>query len=223
MKRMVSLILTCLLLLNAGAGLAEELHEYWDIPFGVNQNDLRGLIEKQTGVIFDAEDSVRRAIETRTIYLNSVDELAQFGYPLDRLGVVMNDPDGDGSAYYEGLLLLFEEISLGKLPAPGEVDPGTLGPAAERLRALIDAMTKAYGEPTFSQYVLHYSDMSHKQQPIKDLQGVAVAETWAGWFKDWNAFLITINWSNVNLLCSTVKRAKRTYVQAILTFSDEAN
>jgi hypothetical protein len=220
MKRVVSLLLVCLLLFDVGAALAAEAHRIWDIPFGTGQEELRGLIEAQMGVAFDTEESVHRTMGTRTIYINRVKNVKQYGYLLDRFAVVMNDPEGDGDAKFEGLLLIYREMPLGELPAPGDVSVKKLTPAAKRLSALIQAMTEAYGESTFSQYVLHYNNMSSKEQPIGDLVDMGSAETWAQWFKQWNAFLITIDWGNVNLLCATVRRSKYTYVQAMLSFSE---
>ncbi len=75
-------------------------------PLRDRSGRLRGLIEAQMGVAFDREDSVHRSIGTRTIYINRVKDIKQYGYFLDRFAVVMNDPEGDGSVQYEGLLLI---------------------------------------------------------------------------------------------------------------------
>jgi hypothetical protein len=210
-----------MLLLNISPALAEDLHQIWNIPYGIGQDELRGLLNEQMGVDFDNDKAVKRTQGARTIYMNTVGDTQWLGYPLHQFGVVMNDSDGDGTAQYEGLLMLFMDTPLGELGAPGDVDQEKIRPSADRLSALIRAMTDAYGEPTFSQYVLHLNDMSHKEQPIRDIEGVGKVETWAKWFTEWDSFLVTVDWGNVNLLCNTVKRYKWTYVQAMITFSDK--
>lgn len=221
MKRLASMALVCALLLGAVPALADDLHLIWGIPYGIGQDELRGLLNQQMGLDFDREEAVKRIQGTRTIYVNSVGDTQWLGYPLHQFGVMMNDTDGDGSAQYEGLLMLFMDLSLGELGAPGDVNLEAITPSANRLGDLIQALTDAYGEPTFTQCVLHYKDKSKKEQPIKDLESVGKAETWAAWFTEWDSFLVTIDWGNVNLLCNTVKRYKWTYVQAMITFSDK--
>lgn len=103
----------------------EELHEFWDIPYHITQDELRELVKKQTGVVFHTEDSVHRTVGTRTIYLNQVAGMQEYGLSAGRFGLIVNDPEGHGSAYYEGILLIYEEISRGKLKAPGTVKKKT--------------------------------------------------------------------------------------------------
>lgn len=64
----------------------EELHEFWDIPYHITQDELRELVKNQTGVVFHTEDSVHRIVGTRTIYLNQVAGMQEYGYPLDGSG-----------------------------------------------------------------------------------------------------------------------------------------